>query len=341
MLDIQSIAPVEQLCMRLFRPLLVVLCLTLLAPIEVSASEGRVALVIGNAGYKESPLRNPVNDSRAISAALRQLNYHVIEVEDATNRAMQMAVMMFAKELGPDVISLFYYAGHGVQVDGNNYLVPLGAELSSELSFEFEALDVGDVIKAMERSGSPLNLVILDACRNNPFERRLRGQARGLAAIDAATGTLIAYATAPGSVAADGDGENGLYTEALLNALEQPGLQVEEMFKQVRIEVSERSNGQQVPWESSSLTGDFVFRPGKTASDKSVEEVIRKTLADQEAELMYWESIKDSGVAALYQTYVDKFPNGIFIPIARHKLEQLDEGATTGVEVEVLSLIHI
>ncbi len=246
--------------MRLFRPLLVVLCLTLLAPIEVSADERRVALVIGNAGYKEAPLRNPVNDSRAIAAALRQLNFDVIEVEDASNKAMEMAVIMFARKMGPDVSSLFYYAGHGVQFDGNNYLVPLGAELDSELSFEFEALNVGNVIKAMERSGSRLNLVILDACRNNPFERRLRGQSRGLAAIDAATGTLIAYATAPGSVAADGDGENGLYTEALLNTLEQPGLQVEEMFKQVRVEVSERSNGQQVPWESSSLTGDFVFR---------------------------------------------------------------------------------
>ena len=161
--------------MRLFGPLLVVLCLTLLAPIEVSAAEGRVALVIGNAGYKEAPLRNPVNDSRAIAAALRQLNFDVIEVEDASNKAMEMAVIMFARKMGPDVTSLFYYAGHGVQFDGNNYLVPLGAELDSELSFGFETLDVGDVIKAMEKSGSRLNIVILDACRNIPFERRSPG----------------------------------------------------------------------------------------------------------------------------------------------------------------------
>ena len=202
------------------------LCLCVLFGTPIAYSAARVALVIGNASYVDAPLRNPVNDANAMATALNDYGFDVVKVVDATNKQMQMAVVKFAGKLGPDVTSVFYYAGHGVQVDGANFLVPVGAELDSELSFSFEALDVRHVLNAMENAGSRLNLVILDACRNNPFERRLRGQSNGLAAIDAASGTLIAYATAPGSVAADGDGKNGLYTEALLGALEEPGLQV-------------------------------------------------------------------------------------------------------------------
>ena len=175
----------------------------------------RVALVIGNAAYEEAPLKNPVNDARAMTAALRHLGFEVIAVEEASHHKMQEAVMQFAEQLGAGDTGLFYYAGHGIQVNGSNYLIPLGAKIKSELSTRFEAIEVGDVLDAMENAGNKLNFVILDACRNNPFERRLRGQSRGLAAIDAAAGTLIAYATAPGSVAADGDGANGLYTESL------------------------------------------------------------------------------------------------------------------------------
>ena len=166
----------------------------------------------------------------------------------------------------PDDTGLFYYAGHGVQVDGSNYLIPLEAEINSKLGVKTGALNVGLVLEAMEGAGSRLNMVILDACRNNPYERALRGQSKGLAAMDAAKETLIAYATAPGSVAADGDGRHGVYTEALLEALVVPGLQVEEVFKKVRIEVERRTNGKQIPWESSSLTGDFVFKPDGTST---------------------------------------------------------------------------
>ena len=311
--------------MQWVRPLLVVLCFTLLAPIEVSAAEGRVALVIGNASYDEDPLRNPVNDSRAIAVSLRQLGFEVIEVEEADRDQMTAAMRRFERRLGPADTGLFYYAGHGVQVDGSNYLIPLEAEIDSKLSVKTEGLNVGLVLDAMEGAGSRLNIVILDACRNNPYERSLRGQSRGLAVMDAAKGTLIAYATAPGSVAADGEGKHGVYTEALLDALVIPGLQVEEVFKKVRIEVERRTDGEQTPWESSSLTGDFVFKPGNSISIQP--------LVESSTDELYWRGVENSGNAVLLKSYLDRFPGGIFVVIARHKLKLLEEAATTAPDL--------
>lgn len=309
------------------------LCLCVLFGTPIAYSAARVALVIGNASYVDAPLRNPVNDANAMATALNDYGFDVVKVVDATNKQMQMAVVKFAGKLGPDVTSVFYYAGHGVQVDGANFLVPVGAELDSELSFSFEALDVRHVLNAMENAGSRLNLVILDACRNNPFERRLRGQSNGLAAIDAASGTLIAYATAPGSVAADGDGKNGLYTEALLGALEEPGLQVEEVFKKVRMQVSNRSAGKQIPWESSSLTGDFILNAAVSNENNQIAKVEgEKNSNGQEVELLFWETIKDSNDAVLYQAYLDKFPTGAFAAIAKVKLVSV---GTSGKQSDV------
>ena len=232
---------------------------------------------------------------------------------------MQSAVLEFAQRLRPDDTGLFYYAGHGIQVDGSNYLIPLGAEISSDVAVRFEAMNVADILDVMEKAGKKLNFVILDACRNNPFERRLRGNSRGLAAIDAAAGTLIAYATAPGSVAADGAARNGLYTEALLDALAFPGLNAEEVFKQVRIDVSERSNGLQIPWESSSLTGEFVFNV------VSVESVTVTTvqLSSTNIDALFWESIKDSNEPEDLRAYLEQFPKGVFAKLVTNRLARL------------------
>jgi len=305
----------------LFSAAAVVFLLCLFSIDPVGAKQDRVALVIGNSSYTEAPLRNPVNDARAMSIALRGLGFYVIAVEDADQRKMQAAVLRFAERLDGQDTGLFYYAGHGIQVDGRNYLVPLGAELPSALSVEFQAMSVESVLKAMERAGNRINLVVLDACRNNPFERRFRGMSRGLAAIDAARGTLIAYATAPGSVAADGTGRNGLYTEAVLNAFAVPGLKVEEVFKQVRIEVSNRSNGQQIPWESSSLTGDFFFNPSKQTAQPVMPE-------GPDREALFWESIKDSRKSADFRAYLAQFPNGFFATLARNRLAELRRTGT-------------
>jgi hypothetical protein len=244
--------------------LLLVLSLLLLS--ADATAETRVALVVGNSAYKgPGALTNPVNDARAMSNVLRQTGFDVVAVENGTKQQMERAVAAFSRKLGPDTISLFYFAGHGIQVAGRNYLLPVDVEITSEQTVRLASLDVDAVIEQMTMARSRVNMVILDACRNNPFERRFRSTAGGLASIDAPAGTLIAYATAPGKVAADGDGGNGLYTGELVRQLALPGQPVEAVFKQTRINVLQRSNGQQTPWESSSLTGEFYFSGGTTS----------------------------------------------------------------------------
>lgn len=183
---------------------------------QAPREEPRIALVIGNSTYRESPLRNPVNDARAMTRTLRDLRFTVLVHENASKRTMEGAIVEFGRRLAEGGVGFFYYAGHGLQVRGRNYLVPVDADIDSEAMTRVAAVDVDLLLEQMAEARNRVNVVILDACRNNPFERRLRGASRGLAAVDAARGTLVAYATAPGSVAADGDGANGLYTEELL-----------------------------------------------------------------------------------------------------------------------------
>lgn len=220
----------------------------------------KVALVVGNSDYLIGPLKNPVNDARAIKKALEKTGFEVLYYENITNKDnFTRAVRAFGQKLQNGEVGLFYFAGHGLQVKGINFLVPVKAEVLSEPEVEYECLDVGFVLAQMEAANNRMNIVILDACRNNPFARSFRSADRGLATMMAPTGTLIAYATAPGSVAADGEGENGLYTEHILKQITKPGLKIEEVFKNVRAEVVQISNNRQVPWEASSLIGDFYF----------------------------------------------------------------------------------
>jgi hypothetical protein len=222
-------------------------------------AELRVALVIGNGGYRNSPLLNPVHDAHDMAAALKGLGFEVIERFDATQKEMNRAIAIFGEKLNGDTIGLFYYAGHGLQVRGKNYLIPIDAEISGETSIRAEAVDVDAVLDQL--SASDLSVVILDACRNNPYERRFRSVAGGLAQMDAPKGSLIAYATAPGKTAFDGNGRNGLYTSELLKEVKKQGVPVEAVFKNVRRSVARATGDQQIPWESSSLTGDFYFNP--------------------------------------------------------------------------------
>lgn len=220
----------------------------------------RAALVIGNAAYKDAPLTNPVNDARAMKQALAELGFEIIYGENLTQSQMREMIRQFgAKIRASGGVGLFYFAGHGVQVKGQNYLIPVGAVVETEPEVEDEGVDVGRVLRQMEAAGNSLNIVILDACRNNPFARSFRSSSNGLASIDAPRGTLLAYATAPGSVASDGGGTNGLYTQELLRHMREPGVPIEDVFKRVRIGVLDKSGGKQVPWEVSSLVGDFYF----------------------------------------------------------------------------------
>lgn len=224
--------------------------------------ERRIALVIGNSAYKEAPLRNPANDARAISQALSETGFAVTMIENATQVTMRRAMRAFGNDLSKATVGLFYFAGHGMQVKGANYLIPVNADIEHEDEVQDQAVDANLVLSKMDSARNAVNIMILDACRNNPFARSFRSAAKGLAQMDAPSGTLISFATAPGSVASDGAGQNGLYTEHFLKAMHAPGMPIEQVFKQVRIGVTRATRDQQIPWESSSLKGDFSFVPG-------------------------------------------------------------------------------
>jgi hypothetical protein len=295
---------------------------------QAAREEPRTALVIGNGAYPDTPLRNPVNDVRAIARSLRELGFTVLAHENANKRTMETAIIEFGRRLAEGGVGLFYYAGHGLQVRGRNYLVPVDAEIDSEATTRIAAVDVDFLLGEMAEAKNRVNIVILDACRNNPFERKLRGASRGLAAVDAARGTLVAYATAPGSVAADGDGSNGLYTEELLQALREPGLKVEEVFKRVRVGVTNRSKGAQTPWESSSLTGDLIVNVTVNVMTPVTTPAALPLTADREA--LFWTSIKDGTDPAGFEAYLKQYPSGVFAPLARQRLAGLDPARFDG-----------
>ncbi len=224
--------------------------------------EKRLALVIGNSAYTNAmELANPVNDARAMKDALTKLGFEVDEYENLDQAGLKMAIDFFGDKLKKYSVGLFFYAGHGIQSKGSNYLIPVNARLQSEQQVEYDCVQADRVLGQMEAAGSKINIVILDACRNNPFERSWSRAVNGtgLAFMNAPSGSLIAYSTSPGRTASDGSGSNGLYTAALLENLKTPGINILQMFQNVRRIVSSESDKQQIPWESTSLTNDFFF----------------------------------------------------------------------------------
>lgn len=246
---------------RLRHPLFL-LMLLLFSPSANCYTATKIALVVGNSAYRDSPLRNPVPDANLIEKTLTSLGFEVIKHLDVTQNALKRAIRDFGDKLelaGKDSIGLFYYSGHGIQTNGINYLIPVNAEIQRESDVGIEAVPASDVLSVMDYARNRLNIVILDACRNNPFARSYRSANRGLARMNAPQGTLVAYATAPGQVAQDGDGNNSPYTSALTRMMQRPNLVIEQMFKSVRRNVMAATHNRQIPWESSSLTDDFFF----------------------------------------------------------------------------------
>lgn len=245
-------------------------CLILLAGFASPAlAAQRTALVIGNGAYKEAPLKNPVNDATDVAKALRDLGFEVIEKVNAGREEMDSLVEEFHRNLRKAQAGLFYYAGHGMQLDGVNYLLPVNIQVTSSADIRHKAINLDWILAKMEDSGSKLNIVVLDACRDNPF-RGLRGSGSGLAAIQSVRGTFVAFATSPGSVAQDGAGRNGVFTSHLLKNIKKPNLTVEEIFREVRIGVVEETNSKQIPWDSSTLMGAFYIA-GRASSGSGVE----------------------------------------------------------------------
>ena len=240
-----------------------------LCALPAQAAPDRVALVIGNGAYKNvSPLANPGNDAADIAAALRRIGFDVVEGRDLDKRAMEAKIIEFSRKLDAANLALFFYAGHELQVSGKNYLVPVDAKVERAADLGFETIDVSQVLGQME-GDKRVNLVFLDACRDNPLSRSLarsmgtRSTAvgQGLASIQSAIGTMIGYATQPDNVALDGAGRNSPFTTAMLKHLPTPGLDVSVIMRRVRADVVQATNQKQVPWDHSSLMGDVVLVP--------------------------------------------------------------------------------
>jgi len=220
------------------------------------------ALVIGNAAYMQvSPLTNPTNDADDIAANLTKRDFTVIRKTDCTHKELDVALKEFRAKLKDSDVGLFFFAGHGMQIDGENYLAAVDTDADTEIDAKHSSLPLNRVIATMENGGTATNIIILDACRDNPFERAWHRSAsqRGLAPVYAPKGTIIAYATSPGQVASDGAGHNGAYTAALLKHIDTPDCSLESMFKRVRNTLSAATNGKQISWEHTSLAGDFFF----------------------------------------------------------------------------------
>jgi formylglycine-generating enzyme required for sulfatase activity len=294
--------------------------------------EQRVALVIGNGSYKESPLKNPANDANDIAQTLRGLGFKVILRTNATRREMVESVRELGRALKLGGVGFFYYAGHGVQSKGKNYLIPVGGEIKTESDLEFEALDVNMIMAQMDEAANRVNILVLDACRNNPFARSFRSSARGLAQMDGAKGSFVAYATSPGSVADDGEGRNGIYTKHLLASLSRPDSKLEDVFKRVRIDVAKETLNRQIPWDSSSVLGEFYFQipaqviSGDTQNQSSVSSA--QATSSTIIEKAYWDSVKDSKNPDEFRNYLEQFPNGLFASLAVTRIRALEQSNT-------------
>ncbi|HEU0058536.1 MAG TPA: caspase family protein [Hyphomicrobiaceae bacterium] len=318
------------------RIIVVVGALLALWPSNAAHAEKRVALVIGNSGYQNtSELRNPSNDATDVTAALRRLGFQVTDGRDLDKRAMERSIRQFGLSLEGADVALFFYAGHGIQVGGQNYLVPIDARLASEGDVDFETLPLSLVLKQMEREAKT-SLVLLDACRDNPLARNLARTmgtraitiGTGLAEVKTGIGTLIGFSTQPGNVAADGVGRNSPYAGALLNHIESSNKDVSGILVEVRNDVLRATNGTQVPWEHTSLTGQVYFRDAPAPPSEPVLGAPASPSGrnyDKEMEIAFWNAVKDSKSPVVLRTYLDRFPKGTFAGLARVLVEEAEK----------------
>ena len=290
---------------------------------DAPKKEARVALIVGNSDYKSAPLENPANDASDLANALEKKGFKVLVRENVGERGLKEAVDTFAKYLQKGGIGLFFFAGHGIQVKGENYLMPVDIGFDSETDIAYKGVSAEYVLSRMAESGNRVNIVILDACRNNPFQAAKKSS-KGLGVMNvgrAEVGTFIAYATSPGSVARDGTGRNGIYTRSLLRALDAPDSDIDKVFGRVRTGVVQETAGDQVPWTSSSVVGSFAFdvaedaiaqkiaaqtRPAPNVNDTVTTNVVSAPF-DPVQEQAAWNRIKDSRNPADFIAYLEKF----------------------------------
>ena len=304
------------------------------ATAQGNAAGRRVALVVGNDAYYQAQgaLANAVNDARAVANALTEVGFLVTKVEDGTRARLTSALGNFVRSLGDDDVALFYFAGHGVQVDQENYLLPTDYAGQTATALRLDAIRASDVQEMLRPAR--VAMLVFDACRNNPY-RGVRSGGTGLAPMEA-RGTLIAYAAGAGEVAADGArGSNGLFTEKFVEALEVPGLTATELFRRVRREVHAVSNAEQWPAVYDDLLSDFVFRSAVSAAGGPAGDARPVVVADSatttvrlQQETVFWESIQGSRTQTDLEAFLRQFPNGTFAGLARNRLAALRAAGT-------------
>ena len=297
----------------------------------VFAEEQRTALIIGNANYINSPLNNPVNDASGMANVLKKLGFDVILLKNADLPKIEDALTEFNRQLRSGGLGLFYYAGHGIQYEGENYLLPVDFDADRPQDLRYKAMPVGRVLGAMEDAANGVNIILLDACRNNPYAGKYRSATRGLAVVQSVQGSLIAYATEPGGVAVDGDGQNGIYTKHLMEQIQTPGVPLEQMLKKVRIAVQEETGGKQTPWESSSLTSDIFLKPADTFSGGSSATPSPRPPnnysnpePEPDIETLAWGYVKGSKDPDDFRAFLNAYPSGKYASLAKLKIKLLE-----------------
>ena len=301
-------------------------CFALLA--APARAEGRVALVIGNSGYPAAPLPNPKNDAIAMADMLQRLGFKTILATDLSKEGMDRAIGDFGQALQPGDVALLYYSGHAVQVQSSNYLLPISARPTKATDLVAQAIKASAFLEVMDAANTRLNIVILDACRDNPFLSAQRSISRGLTMIQSSgSETLIAYATEEGRTASDGAGWHSPYAEALLEELPRPGQTLEDVFRNVRARVVEATHGAQRPWTSGSIGTTFYFVPPAPPAPAEAAGTGSSGSKASNAEIVFWESVKDSKSSEEFDAYLSQYPDGEFAPLARLRLKQLAAAA--------------
>ena len=313
-------------------PVILWLVLTMTQP---ALAERRVALVVGNSSYTSVPrLPNPSNDASDMIARLKAMGFDVIPGLDLDRNGFLNALAQFGRAAEGAEVALFFYAGHGLQVNGQNYLVPTDAKVEYEAELDIALIPVPLVMQQLAR-GSRVNIVLLDACRDNPFAKELSRSlgtrsssalGRGLSRVQTASGTFIAFATQPDNVAQDGDGRNSPFTQAFLANMEKPGLSLSDLMIEVRNDVMRQTNGKQVPWDSSSLTGRFSFKIEGTvtiAPQTAPSGPSAPASDTRSVELGVWNAIREAGDVTVFQRFLKDYPESVFAPLARDRIAAL------------------
>jgi hypothetical protein len=322
----------------MFRPVLrhTLLAAGILLSSHAAFAENRVALVIGQSNYHSVvALPNPANDARAMSRLLGDAGFDVTSAADLSQNEMREKVSDFAAKVaakGPDTVALVFYAGHGLQIDGENFLVPVDVDPKREADIPLQAIRLNDVLNTLTSVPSKTRILLLDACRNNPFPAISGTAGRGLAIVDAKTGapgTFMSFSTSPGAEAEDGSGADSPYTTALLSAAKEPGLSIEDTFKRVRVSVNKVTEGRQTPWDSSSLTDDFRFFSAPSAAAPAPKPVAAKRTVDQWRRELQGKPVEAAnelivadGTEEAYEAFVDLFAQPPFGPQAREWLDR-------------------